>query len=92
MPIFIAKPGHATALKNALFRLQTASRTDEGCVDYSVFADLNDVNRFVLHEEWVDQEALDAHNLQAHVSDFLAQAEGLLAEPFVVTWMRAITA
>jgi len=91
MPIFIAKPGHASALESALFRLQAASRTDEGCVDYSVFADLNDVNRFVLHEEWATQEFLADHNLQGHVREFLSQTEDLLAEPFAVTTMRAIS-
>jgi len=90
MPIFIAKQGRASSLESALLRLQTASRTDEGCVAYSIFADLNDANRFILYEEWTTQELLDDHGLQAHVVDFLVETEDLLAEPFAVTWMRTI--
>ena len=88
MPIFIAKTGHGSDLERALLTLQTASRGDRGCLEYSVFSDLNDENRFVMHEEWTDQELLAAHNREAHVREFLAQAEELLSEPFAVTWMR----
>jgi quinol monooxygenase YgiN len=90
MPIFIAKQGRASSLESALLTLQTASRTDEGCVAYSIFADLNDANRFILYEEWATQELLDDHGLQTHVVDFLVETEELLAEPFAVTRMRAI--
>ena len=90
MPIFLARAGQEANLETALHQLQTLSRTDDGCIDYSVFVDSSDEERFVLHEEWVDQEALDDHNLKAHVIDFVAQTESLLKEPFTVTRMRAI--
>jgi quinol monooxygenase YgiN len=90
MPVFVAKPGQGASLERVLLSLQTASRGDEGCLDYSVYGDLNDNCRFVMHEEWASSELLAEHNLQAHVSDFLEQAEDLLLEPFTVTKMRAI--
>ena len=90
MPIFIAKTGRGGDLEQALLTLQTESRGDRGCLQYSVFSDLHDENRFVLHEEWADQGLLAAHNREAHVLEFLAQSEDLLSEPFIVTWMRPI--
>jgi quinol monooxygenase YgiN len=90
MPIFVAKPGRSADLERALLVLQTASRADNGCLVYSVFADLNDESRFVMHEEWVSHELLAAHNLQTHVIDFVDQTKDLLSEPFTVTWMRPI--
>jgi quinol monooxygenase YgiN len=90
MPIFIAKPGRGADLERVLMSLQAASRADNGCLDYSVYADVNDENKFVMHEEWTDQEVLNAHNLTAHVTDFVAQTADLLSEPFTVTHMRAI--
>jgi quinol monooxygenase YgiN len=90
LPIFIAKNGRALDLEKVLLTLQTASRADLGCLQYSVFHDLHDENRFVMHEEWASPELLAAHNEQAHVRDFVAQVEGLLSEPFTVTWMRPI--
>lgn len=90
MPIFVAKTGRGVDLEQALLTLQTASRADRGCLQYSVFGDLGDENRFVLFEEWATAELLAAHNEQAHVREFLAQTEQLLNEPFTVTWMRPI--
>ncbi|EAR24774.1 hypothetical protein A20C1_05821 [marine actinobacterium PHSC20C1] len=90
MPIFIAQTGRGVHLERALLTLQTASRTDRGCLQYSVFSDLHDENRFVLHEEWATTELLAAHNREAHVLEFIARAEGLLREPFTATWMRPI--
>jgi len=90
MPIFIAKNGSAVDLEKVLLTLQTASRADLGCLQYSVFHDLHDENRFIMHEEWASPELLAAHNEQAHVREFVAQVEALLSEPFTVTWMRPI--
>lgn len=90
LPIFIAKAGRGGDLEQALLTLQTASRGDRGCLQYSVFSDLHDENRFVMHEEWASRELLAEHNLQAHVLEFVAQTDELLSEPFTVTWMRPI--
>lgn len=90
MPIFVATTGRGVDLEQALLTLQTASRADLGCLQYSVFHDLHDENRFVMHEEWASPELLAAHNEQAHVREFVAQVEELLSEPFTVTWMRPI--
>ena len=90
MPIFVAKPGRSADLERALLVLQTASRADKGCLIYSVFADLNDESRFVMHEEWVSRELLVAHNLLTHVVDFVEQTKDLLSEPFTVTRLRPI--
>lgn len=90
MPVFLARPGQEATLENVLHTLQTLSRADDGCLDYSVYVDKSDSGRFLLHEEWADQTAFDAHNLQGHVTDFIKQTDVLLKEPFTVTWMRAI--
>jgi len=90
LPIFIAKTGRAFDLEKVLLTLQIASRADRGCLQYSVFHDLHDENRFVMHEDWASPELLAAHNEQAHVREFVAQVDELLSEPFTVTWMRPI--
>ncbi|WP_422935596.1 putative quinol monooxygenase [Sinomonas sp. P47F7] len=82
MPPFTPKPGLESPLRAALEALQRLSRNDEGCVEYTVFAD---GARFVLIEGWDRQSDLDAHTTQAHVRDFVAECAELLAEPFTVT-------
>lgn len=90
MPVFVAKPDRVAELHRALLVLQTASRADEGCLDYTVFADLDDQTRFVLYEEWTSSAALATHNEQSHVLDFVASADELLAHPFQVARLRSI--
>lgn len=90
IPTFVAKPGSIQDLENALNDLQAASRRDPGCVVYDVLGDLADPARFFLYEQWEDDESLADHNRQSHVTDFLAVADPLLAEPMVVHRLRSI--
>jgi quinol monooxygenase YgiN len=91
LPVFIAKPEHSTELLDQLLTLQRASRADPGCITYRVLRDMDQPDRFVLVEEWSDQGALEAHNAQPHVTDFVAAVDDLLVEPFVVTRLAPIT-
>jgi quinol monooxygenase YgiN len=57
------------------------SREDDGCSGYRVYADLEQENRYVIVEEWADEEALQSHFTQPHTGAFLGQLGALLAEP-----------
>ncbi|RNE67342.1 putative quinol monooxygenase [Cryobacterium tepidiphilum] len=90
MPVFVAKPEFRAALQNELTKLQAHSREDHGCVDYSVFVDANDLDRFILYEEWSTEEALHAHNEQEHVKNFLDVVPDWLVRPLEVTRLRTV--
>ncbi|ELT43309.1 antibiotic biosynthesis monooxygenase [Arthrobacter nitrophenolicus] len=83
--MFIAKPGQEAELQEALARLQSASRKDAGCLEYTVFADGQRPGTFVLFEGWARHEDLEAHNEEDHVKDFVKRVQPLLAVPFSVT-------
>jgi quinol monooxygenase YgiN len=85
MPVFIAKAGRETELQEALLALQTISRKDPGCLEYTVFSDDHRPGTFVLFEGWSLSEDLDAHNDESHVKEFVKAVEPLLAVPFSVT-------
>lgn len=85
MPVFIAKAGHESELQGALLALQTISRKDPGCLEYTVFVDATTAGKFVLFEGWARAEDLKAHNGESHVKDFLEAVEPLLAVPLSVT-------
>ena len=57
------------------------SREDEGCLGYRVYADLEQDDRYVLVEEWVDEDALQLHFRQGHARTFMARLAGVLAGP-----------
>ncbi|UUL76121.1 antibiotic biosynthesis monooxygenase [Pseudarthrobacter sp. Fe7] len=85
MPVFTAKAGHEATLHEALLGLQSLSRKDSGCLEYTVFSDDQRPGTFVLIEGWTRNEDLTAHNEEAHVKEFVDGVQPLLAEPFSVT-------
>jgi quinol monooxygenase YgiN len=85
LPVFVAKPERSAELLERLVALELVSRADPGCIAYRVFRDEDRADRFVLVEEWSDRAALEAHNAQPHVRQFVAAVGDLLAEPFGVT-------
>jgi quinol monooxygenase YgiN len=91
MPVFIAKAGHETDLQEALHSLQTLSRKDPGCLEYTVFSDGQRPGTFVLFEGWARNEDLEAHNEEDHVKEFVKGVDPLLAVPFSVTPLTPLT-
>jgi quinol monooxygenase YgiN len=91
IPLFVAKPGFEDELRQLLADLQKASRQDEGCLEYSVFSDEQDPRTFLLYEKWTSSAALDAHNEQQHVKEFLRAAEPCMAEDLLVHRLRPIS-
>jgi quinol monooxygenase YgiN len=91
LPMFVAKPERSAELLEHLVALERASRADPGCIAYRVFRDEDRADRFVLVEEWSDEDALEAHNAQPHVTQFVAAVGDLLVEPFGVTRLSPVT-
>lgn len=91
MPVFVAKAGHEADLQEALGTLQTISRKDPGCLEYSIFSDDQRPGTFVLIEGWARREDLTAHNGETHVKEFVIGVERLLSVPFSVTPLTPLT-
>ena len=85
MPVFIAKAGQEATLNEALVALQSLSRKDPGCLEYTVFSDDQRPGTFVLIEGWARHGDLQAHNEEVHVKEFVKEVQSLLAAPFEVT-------
>lgn len=57
------------------------SREEQGCHGYRVYTDLEQDDRYVIVEEWADDEALQRHFVEPHTRTFLGALFPLLAEP-----------
>jgi quinol monooxygenase YgiN len=57
------------------------SRAEDGCSGYRIYGDLEQPDRYVLVEEWADEQALQRHFAQAHTGTFLQALGRLLGEP-----------
>ena len=55
-----------------LTEVQTASRADDGCVNYGYYAEVADPLSYVAVEEWRDMAALEAHLRTPHVAKLIA--------------------
>lgn len=56
----------------AAVKMITASRAEEGCIDYAYARDLLDPAVLRIAEKWRDQAALDFHFATPHMAEFLA--------------------
>ena len=58
-----------------------ASRAEEGCLGYRLYADTEAEHEFVFVEEWEDEEALERHFATPHVAAFMRDVSRTLAAP-----------
>lgn len=54
----------------AMAAMVTATRAEEGCLEYAFAADVLDPGLVRVSERWMDQAALDAHAASAHMKDW----------------------
>jgi len=61
-------------VRHALAALQEKTITEEGCVRFEVLQHIDNPQRFTLWEEWIDEDALNAHFKTRHTLHYLAMA------------------
>lgn len=66
------KPGQSEQLRQALARLESATRQEPGCVEFTFFQAISDQDSFVLLEHFNNQAALDAHMMLKHTQEFFS--------------------
>lgn len=72
--VITAKPGGEAIVEGALKTLVVASRDDQGCLSYDLFASDWTPGTFVTIERWQAQEDLDAHMASSHIADVITAA------------------
>ena len=58
------------AAKDAVAAMETASRAESGCHDYTFSVELNDPNVIRITERWEDMAALEDHFATPHMAEF----------------------
>jgi quinol monooxygenase YgiN len=56
-----ARPDVEPRMRALLLEMTQVSRQHDGCLHYAFHQQLDDRRRWVLHEQWRDQAALDSH-------------------------------
>jgi len=61
-------PGSLGKFRNEMEAMITASRAEEGCIDYAYGIDVMEPDTLVVLEYWQDWAALDAHFTMPHMA------------------------
>ena len=69
------------AFDTELKKLVDASLTEEGCVAYELYQYKDETVRYVIKEEWRDEDALSSHMESAHYKNFVRVSPVLLEHP-----------
>jgi quinol monooxygenase YgiN len=57
----VKEPANVDSVRELLGQASRLSRQESGCVRFEVYQSNNDPTRFLLHEIWESQAALDQH-------------------------------
>ena len=86
-----ARPGKEKELRDALLGLVAATRKEAGCLNYDLHVSAQDPSKFLFHENWESQAAIDAHMKSPHVQALLPRVDELcMAFPDITAWERIV--
>lgn len=82
--ILIAKRGMAEELRALLDGMVIASRAEPGNLQYDLWRDHADADRFVLEELYTDDAAVAAHRATPHFENYLSKINDLAERTAIV--------
>jgi quinol monooxygenase YgiN len=86
---FQARPGKEAELRAALTGLLAPTRQEPGCLNYDLHQSVQEPAKFLFHENWTDQAALDAHLKSPHIQKLLPRVDELCtAFPQITIWEK----
>lgn len=84
----VAKQGCAESLKGELLKLIAPTRSETGCLQYTLHQDNDDPAVFIFYETWENPACLEAHMQSEHFQSYVAAVDTLLAEKGVFRMTR----
>jgi len=70
--------------------VEKTKTNDKGCINYELCKDLNDPLRFIMHEEWEDKDALDAHMKSEHFRELAPKFGEYTTKPSELTFLEPL--
>ena len=74
---FRIPPSMVEVVRPVMEEMITASRREEGCIEYAYALDVIDTGLVRVVEKWRDRDALEAHFRTAHIAEWRAQVSAL---------------
>ncbi|MFT4548129.1 MAG: quinol monooxygenase YgiN [Verrucomicrobiales bacterium] len=71
---------NAAGFREALARLEVASKLETGCVHYAAFCVSESEGEFAVLESWASAETFEAHRVAPHTSEFKEHCGEMIVE------------
>ncbi len=84
------QPGKRDLQIEAFEQLRPLVLAEPGCIQYELFSDAGDENRFILVEKWASEEALAVHGKTGHMLAAGARNPSFRARPASVIKMSPV--
>ena len=63
---YVVSEGHESTVARLLRTNAEASRAEPGCLEFSVYREIDDPRAFLLYERYTDEDAFQAHRRTPH--------------------------
>lgn len=71
-------------LKSLLLDLVQNSKKESACIQYDLHQSNEELNVFIFHEIWENQNGWDNHNQQSYIQSFFENSKPLLLETPII--------
>jgi quinol monooxygenase YgiN len=68
---YVVSEGHDPAVARLLRKNAEASRGEPGCLEFSVYQEIDDPRAILLYESYTDEEAFQAHRRTPHFKNII---------------------
>ena len=70
---YVVSEGHDSTVARLLRKNAQASRAEPGCLEFSVYQEIDDPRAFLLYERYTSEDAFQAHRRTPHFEDIIEQ-------------------
>jgi len=70
---YVVSEGHDSTVARLLRKNAEASRAEPGCLEFSVYQEIDDPRAFLLYERYTSEDAFQAHRRTPHFEDIIEQ-------------------
>ncbi len=77
---YVVSEGHESTVARLLRTNAEASRAEPGCLEFSVYREIDDPRAFLLYERYKDEVAFQAHRRTPHFEDIIERQVAPLLE------------
>ncbi len=70
---YLVTEGHESVVARLLRQNAEASRTEPGCLEFTVFQEIDDPRVIMLYERYTDEDAFQAHRQTPHFKEIIEQ-------------------